>query len=152
MAFVFVVSFPRSGLSQVNSLLFGTWKLNLAKSVYQLGPPPTAQTQTYEPSGGGMKVSVETIAGNGARITYGYVAELDGKPYVMHGELTPNGAETIAIHNIDAFRSEAILRRGGEVVLTIRSVISQDGKTLTLTSRGTNLREQPTNSVTVFDK
>jgi hypothetical protein len=151
-ALVFVVAFPCHGFAQVNPLIFGGWRLNLAKSVYSLGPPPTAQTQKYEPSDDGMKVAVETIAGNGVRIAYGYTANLDGKQYPMSGEFTPNGADTIAIVGIDAFTTEAILRRAGEVVLTTRSVISKDGKVLTLTSRGTNLSERPTNSVTVLDK
>ena len=149
---VFVAAFPRLGFAQVNPLIFGTWKLNLAKSVYNLGPPPKAQTQKYEPSGVGFNVTVETLAGNGFRIEYGYSANLDGKEYPMNGELTPNGADTIAINRIDAVTIEAILRRAGEVVLTTRSVISKDGKVLTHTSSGTNLNELPTHSVTVFDK
>lgn len=112
----------------------------------------TSQTQTYEPSGDGMTVTVETIAGNGARIVYGYTANLDGKEYPVTGELTPNGAETIAVNELDAFTIEATLRKAGEMVLTTTSVISKDGKMLTLRSRGTNVSEQPTNSVTVFDK
>lgn len=151
-AVLFVAAFPHSGLAQVNPLRFGTWNLNLAKSEYSLGPPPRSQTQTYEPSGDGMKVTVETIAGNGARIVYGYTANLDGKEYPVTGGLTPNGADTIAVNELDAFTIEATLRKAGEVVLTTTSVISKDGKMLTLRSRGTNVSEQPTNSVTVFDK
>ncbi|PYR38384.1 MAG: hypothetical protein DMF90_03475 [Acidobacteria bacterium] len=136
----------------VNPLLFAAWKLNLARSVYELGPPPKAQTQKYEPFGDGMRVAVETISGNGARIAYGYAVKLDGMEYPMEGERTPNGAETITVRSVDAFTTEATLRRGGEIVLRIRSVLSRDGKVLTLTSKGTNLNELPTNSVTVFDR
>ena len=149
---VFVAAFPRPGFAQVNPLIFGTWKLNLAKSVYSLGPPPKAQTQKYEPSGEGINVTVETLAGNGFKIAYRYSANLDGREYPMSGELTPNGADTIAINRIDAFTIEAILRRAGDVVLTTRTVMSRDGKVLTHTSKGTNVKEQPTDSVTVFDK
>jgi hypothetical protein len=136
----------------VNPLLFAAWKLNLARSVYELGPPPKAQTQKYEPVGDGMRVAVETISGNGVRIAYGYAVRLDGMEYPMEGERTPNGAETIAVRSVDAFTTEATFKRGGEIVLRIRSVLSRDGKVLTLTSKGTNLNELPTNSVTVFDR
>ena len=70
----------------------------------------------------------------------------------MDGDLTPNGAETIALTRLDAHTVAATLRRTGEVVLTIRIATSSDGRVLTLTSTGTNRNEQPTDSVTVFDK
>ena len=152
VALVFVAAFPRPGFAQVNPLIFGTWKLDLAKSVYRLGPPPKGQTQKYEPRGDGINVTVETVAVDGFRIAYEYTANLDGRRYPMNGELTPNGADTIAISRVDAFTIEAILRRAGDVVLTTRTVVSRDGKVLTHTSKGTNVKEQPTDSVTVFDK
>jgi hypothetical protein len=157
-ALMFVVALSSQSAAQdpantsVNPLLFGRWTLNVERSVYQLGPPPRSQTQVYEPSGDGMKVAIETITGDGGRIGYGYTARLDGREYPVEGELTPNGADTIAIRRIDALTIQAILRRRGEVVLTTRSVLSSDGKLLTLTSKGTNTSELPTNSVTVFDK
>jgi hypothetical protein len=152
LSFLLVVVLVPQVSAEVNPLLFGTWKLNLARSVYELGPPPKAQTQKYEPSEDGMRVAVETISGNGARITYGYAVKLDGQQYPMEGERTPNGADTIAVRTIDPFTTEATLRRSGEVVLTIRSVLARDGKVLTLTSKGTNANELPTNSITVFDR
>jgi hypothetical protein len=147
-------AFPSLGFAQskVNPAIFGTWKLNLAKSVYQLGPPPKTQMQVYEPFGDGLRVSVETITDNGTRIAYGYAARLDGQEHLITGELTPNGAKTIALRVRDSFIIEATLRRGADVVLTTRIVLSQDGTVLTITSKGTNLKELPTNSVTVFDK
>ena len=137
---------------QASDQWVGTWKLNLAKSVYQLGPPPKTQMQVYEPFGDGLRVSVETITDNGTRIAYGYAARLDGQEHLITGELTPNGAKTIALRVRDSFIIEATLRRGADVVLTTRIVLSQDGTVLTITSKGTNLKELPTNSVTVFDK
>jgi hypothetical protein len=139
-------AFPSLGFAQskVNPAIFGTWKLNLAKSVYQLGPPPKTQRQVYEPFGDGLRVSVETITDNGARIAYGYAASLDGQEHPITGELTPNGATTIALRVRDSFIIEATLRRGADVVLTTRIVLSQDGTMLTITSKGTNLKELPT--------
>jgi hypothetical protein len=106
----------------------------------------------YEPFGDGLRVSVETITDNGARIAYGYAASLDGQEYPITGELTPNGAKTIALRVRDSFVIDATLRRGADPVLTTRIVLSQDGTVLTITSKGTSPKELPTNSVTVFDK
>lgn len=151
-ALTFLAGRPSVGFAQVDPTAFGIWKLNLAKSEFRLGPPPLAQTQVWEPSGEGVRVSVETVTGPGSRIEYGYTANVDGRDYPMDGELTPNGAETIALTRLDPHAIMATLRRTDEVVLTIRIVISSDGRVLTLTSTGTNRNEQPTDSVTVFDK
>jgi hypothetical protein len=147
-----VAASPHTGLAQVNPSTFGTWQLNLAQSVFMLGPPPMAQTQVWEPAGEGVTVSVETVPVAGVRIAYGYTANVDGVEYPIEGDLTPNGAETIALESIDAQTTVARLRRTGEVVLTTRIRISSDGRTLTLTSSGTNRNEQPTHSVMTFDR
>lgn len=151
-ALTYLTASPSCVFAQVDPTAFGIWKLNLAKSVFRLGPPPMDQTQAWEPSGEGVRVSVETVTGPGSRILYFYTANVDGHDYPMDGDLTPNGAETIALTRLDPHAILATLKRTGEVVLTIHIALSADGRVLTLTSTGTNRNEQPTNSVTVFDK
>jgi len=36
----------------------GTWKLNVAQSTYDPGPPPQSVTRTYEDRGGGVTLSL----------------------------------------------------------------------------------------------
>ena len=132
--------------------IIGKWKLNLAKSQYFLGPPPKSQTRTYEPSGDGFKFNVEEINANGNRIAFGFVASYDGKdyPYVPQG---PNGADTIAIHQIDANTTEFTTKKAAKVDTTGSMVVSGDGKALTITSRRTTASGQTTlSSVQVFDR
>jgi hypothetical protein len=38
------------------------------------------------------------------------------------------------------------------VIATLRRVVAQDGKTMTVTVKGTNAQGQPTNNVLVFEK
>src|SRR5215467_10711903 len=60
----------------------GTWKLNVAQSTYDPGPPPQSQTRTYEDRGGG--VTLATIEGINAQgnPTFAQVAfKFDGKDY-----------------------------------------------------------------------
>lgn len=134
----------------------GTWRLNLAKSVYRLGPPPLGQTIVIGPSdsssGGGLMVAVETRAAPGVRIRYEYTAVLDGPEAPVTGEFTPNGAETVTLTRVDPLTIEATFRRTLEVVLTTRIAVSSDGQVLTLTSTGTNRNEQPTDSIAVLDR
>ena len=76
----------------------------------------------------------------------------DGKDYPISGNGTPNGADAISMKLIDPNTTDAILKKAGKVVQTARSVVSKDGKVMTITAQGTNPRGQPTSIVTVWDK
>jgi hypothetical protein len=129
----------------------GTWKLNVAKSKYDPGPPPKNATRTIESRGNGTRQSTEGVDATGSRVAYEYSANYDGKDYPMTGSGTPNEADSIAIRRIDNFTVEATLKKAGNVVQTTRSVLSKDGKVLTYTSTG-NASGQPTSSVTVWER
>ena len=45
VAFVLVAALEQVGIAQVNPALLGEWKLNLAKSTFTPGPPPTTETR-----------------------------------------------------------------------------------------------------------
>ena len=49
-----------AGLRAADAPFVGTWKLNVAKSKYNPGPPPKSQTYQFEPSGAnGVKFTAE---------------------------------------------------------------------------------------------
>jgi hypothetical protein len=153
VAAVVALSLVCSGVlsAQVNPAI-GTWKLSLAKSKYSPGPPPKSQTVKNEAAGNGMKSTTEGTAGDGSPIAYSYTVTYDGKDYPETGTGTPNGADTIATKRIDANTFESTLKKAGKVVLTTRTVYSNDGKLRTITSKGTNQSGQATNNVTVYEK
>jgi hypothetical protein len=127
----------------------GTWKLNVAKSRYKPGPAPKTATITFEASGAGIKRTGESVAADGQVASFSYTAQYDGKDYPVTGN--PN-ADTISIKRIDAYTTESTLKKGGKVTTTARRVVSKDGKTLTLTIKGTNAQGQPTDNVAVYDR
>lgn len=147
-----VIAVAHSAYAEPDPRLFGTWKLNLVKSRYVLGPPPLDQTLVVEPAGDGLKVSVETIVTADIHIRYSYSARIDGRENVIDGELTPNGAETVALVAIDPQTTDVVFRQAMDVVLTTRMTLSSDGRVLRLSSKGTNRKEQPTHSDIVLDK
>ena len=53
---------------------------------------------------------------------------------------------------MDAQRVEGIRKKAGKVVQTYSRVISADGKTMTLTTSGTNAKGQKVNNVVVYEK
>ena len=127
----------------------GTWKLNLQKSKYNPGPPPKSQTLTIEPSGQSEKVTSEVTGPDGARMTIVYTAAYDGKDHPITGS---NVADTVSLKRVDARTSERTDKKAGKVVQTFTRVVSADGKTMTVTIKGTNAEGQPMNNVVVFEK
>jgi len=128
----------------------GTWKLNVAKSKYDPGPAPQSQTLKVEASGKGEKITSEVVAADGKRTTTTYTANFDGKDYPITGSAL--GADKVSLKRIDARTSERTDKKNGKPVVTIRRVVSADGKTMTATSKGTNAEGKPMNNVAVFEK
>ena len=121
-----------------------------AKSKYDPGPPPQSQTLKVDAVGKGEKVTSETVTADGKKVTVTYTANFDGKDYPLTGSAL--GADKVSLKRIDARTTERIDKKDGKPVVTIRRVVSADGKTMTATSKGTNAEGKPTNNVAVFEK
>lgn len=128
----------------------GTWKINLAKSKYNPGPAPKSTTVTYSVAGQGLKVVVDTVGPDGVKGHWEYTANFDGKDYPMIGNNAD--ADSASLKRINANTVEVVNKRGGKRTLTHTRVLSADGKTLTITSTGTNAQGQTVNNVQVFEK
>ncbi|MGH9660213.1 MAG: hypothetical protein ACRD96_16810, partial [Bryobacteraceae bacterium] len=63
-----------------------------------------------------------------------------------------DNADTIAVTRIDGWTFEAMLKKRGKVMTTVRNTVSRDGKTMTVTAKGVNAKGQPVSSTTVFAK
>ena len=137
---------------QVSAVRFGRWELNVSKSTYSPGPPPRSQSRNEEPSGNGVKCTIEGVTKNGDHTMVTYVAAYDGMDYPMTGSGAPNGADTINNRRIDDYVFEATLKKAGKVVQTARNVFSKDGKVWTITSKGVNASGQPINNVAVWER
>ena len=135
--------------AQASDPRMGTWKLNLAKSQYSPGPAPQALTVKVEPSGQGEKATAEFVNADGTRTTTQYTANFDGKDYPLTGSRM---ADTVSLARIDASTTDRTDKKGGTVAQTLRRVVSQDGKTMTVTTKGTNAQGQAVNNVSVFEK
>jgi hypothetical protein len=138
--------------AQASDPRVGTWKLNVAKSKYSPGPAPQSLTVKVEPSGqGGEKVTSEFVNADGTRTTVQYTeANFDGKDYPLTG--SQFGADTVSLKRIDRRTTERTDKKGGTVVQTLRREVSQDGKTMTVTTKGTDTQGQAMNNVAVFEK
>src|SRR5262249_47632532 len=138
-----------SGSAQTPDPRVGTWKLNVAKSKYNPGPPAQSLTVKVEPSGQGEKVSTEGVAGDGTRTATQYTANFDGKDNPLTGSPV---SDTVSLKRIDRRTTERTDKKAGAVVQTLRRVVSEDGKMMTVTVKGKNAQGQDVNHTLVFEK
>lgn len=135
--------------AQTTDPYVGTWTLDVAKSTYKPGPAPKSTTVVVEAAGQGLKVSVDAVGADGTPMKWGYTSMRDGKDAPVTGN--PN-YDTVALTQATPTNATAIYKKAGKVVITSKSSVSADGKTLTLTSTGTDPKGQAVNNVSVYTK
>jgi hypothetical protein len=139
---------PQIGFAQSN--MIGTWKLNLAKSTYNPGPPPKSNTLNIQAEGQGFRVTTEGIGaqGNSTGVNFGFFTT-DGKFYPITG--VPR-YDAFSFKRVNESTWEITRTKAGKVVQIETGVTSEDGKTQTYTSMGVDPNGQKSNRVIVFDK
>ncbi len=133
--------------------LLGKWKLNVEKSKFTPATAaPKSQTRTVEADGDSMKYSFEVVSPDGKAGSYGFTVKYDGKFYPITGSGMPYGADEISIKKETSHSYTATLKRGGQSVATSHLVVSKDGKTATLTGKGTDASGKTVSSTSIYDK
>ena len=129
----------------------GTWELNIAKSKYSPGPGPKSNTVVIQVAGDVVTVTTKGVAPDGSPTSSSYSSKLDGSdtPVKLTG---PQDYDTIALKRINATRVEGTRKLEGKVVQTYTSEVSNDGKTMTVTTTGTNAKGEKVNNVAVSEK
>jgi hypothetical protein len=134
-------------LAADNSL--GMWKVNMEKSKFTPSPPFKNLTSTREASDDGVKVTSTGELANGTPLNSNYTAKYDGKDYPVTGA----PFDTIAIKHVDANTFTATQKNSGtKYSTTVRIVISDDGKTMTSTVKGTDGEGTAVTYTMVYDK
>jgi hypothetical protein len=129
----------------------GTWKLNIAKSTFDPGPPPESLVNKYEPDGkGGVKVTTIQTDAKGDHTDREYTERYDGKEY----DANSRGGDKVRLKRIDSHTVEGTYTRNGKDRTSFRRVVSKDGKTLTVDAHGEspNAKGRQYHDVRVFDR
>lgn len=138
-----LAAFAISAQTTEQSPFVGTWKLNVAKSKFNPGPPMKSETITIGEDG---KVSVEGLQADGTTT--------ESWSYTYSGEQeTPiTGMEN----------SSVVEKRNGNTVehkwklnganFTGKGVVSKNGKVMTYTFDGTDAQGRHEHDVLVYDK
>jgi hypothetical protein len=123
----------------------GTWKLDVAKSTFDPGPPPKGETVTIAPD----QVSVHEVGPDGTAVDWSYASVASGTPSKITG--MPGGGNATVTEN----------RKGNTVEHTWhydngeekgRGVITDHGKVLRYTLTGTNEQGKTVNDKLVFER
>lgn len=129
----------------------GQWKLNLEKSKYTPAPMPVKSLlTTREAAEGGVKVTTTGEQADGTAIKSGYTAKYDGKEVSISGN-SPYDIIALKQENANTI-TETRKKTGGPYQSTARVAVSKDGKTMTVTNKGTNGSGKQFTAVFVFDK
>ena len=110
---------------------------------------PKSSTLKYEAAGAGVKITVDAVAADGTVSHYTYTTNYDGKDSPVVGN--PN-LDTVSRTRVNATTTTGVNKKGGKATTTGTYVVSSDGKTLTITSKGTNPQGQKVDTVAVYDK
>jgi hypothetical protein len=137
-------------LAQAQETLFGTWKMNAAKSKYSPGPVPKGNIAKWEPFQGGVKLTVDVVPAKGEAQHYESSGKFDRKDNPVKGN-NPDG-DTMAFSKIDARTYEAVTKKGGKTTLTARIVVAADGKTRITTQTGKNGQGETVNNTMFYEK
>ena len=134
-------------LAADNSL--GTWKLKMERSKFSPSAPVKNLTATREASDDGVKVTMTGERADGTPINGSYTAKYDGKQYPVTG--APYDSIAIKQVNTNTFTSSQ-KNSGTKYNTTSRAVISNDGKAITITTRGTGADGNAIRYTMVYDK
>jgi hypothetical protein len=140
--------FLGSGLCFAADPHMGTWKLNEAKSKIT---PGTAKftTVTFKDMLGNIKVTADGINANGKPTHNEWTGKFDGKNYPVTGDST---SDARSFKKIDDRTLELTGWNHGRVLVTGRIVVSVDGKSRTVITRGTTPKGKNFANAAVYDK
>jgi len=145
------IALPAALLAADNPVL-GTWKLNLEKSKFPASMTPKGLTRTVTADGDNVKYAFEGQAADGSAINYSFSLKYDGKDAEVAGTGAPMGVDHVAITRVNSHQFSASLKKGGKELAISTAVVSHDGKTSTVSTKGTGPDGKPFKSTSVYDK
>lgn len=122
-----------AGLAAQNEAFLGTWELNLAKSSIRRGEPPKAETIVNVAGPGGFRSTLTVVDGRGTHAEIHHFV-FDGAFHPTEG----SDPRELSFHQIDPMTIEQQTRRNGQITVTRRIQLSNDGRTMTYVASGTS--------------
>jgi hypothetical protein len=128
----------------------GTWKLNTVKSKYPTGTCPKQMTIAMTRVAEGVHYLSESTLADGRTTRSEYTAEYGVRNAVVRG--VAGVMLPVSLKRLDAHTVDARYTRGFQVVATSHRVVSDDGRTMTITTMAQNASGESVTTVSVYDK
>src|SRR5213596_4310873 len=126
----------------------GTWKLNEAKSKLIPGEGKNT-TVVYEATGEQVKVIIDGTDKDGKPTHNEWTGKFDGKDYAVTGD--PK-SDMRSYKKIDSNTLKFTVKKGDKTTATGRIVVAADGKSRTVTAKGTDEHGKQFKNVAAYDK
>ena len=150
LAGFFALVLAAAASAQATDPIIGTWQLDTGKSSYKPGPAPKSATVVIEAAGAaGIKVAIDAVNADGSPMKWGFTTQRDGKPSPVTGN--PNYDSITATKSSPTAGSNEYTK-GGKHVATSKLAVAADGKTMTVTTEGTDAKGQKMHNVAVYNK
>ena len=133
-------------------LTVGTWKLNVAKSKFvpSTESPTKELTEVKRDLGNDQVEITETgTRTDGSKISVKFTHPQKGG--LITDSSTPKGQMAVATVIGPSELYETVLQNGKQIEV-YHVVVSKDGKTLTVTDKGTDDKGKPFENISIFDK
>jgi hypothetical protein len=126
----------------------GTWKLNETKSKTgsDMGK---LSTVVYEAVGDEVKVTIDGTDKDGKPIHNEWTGKIDGKDYAVTGDPT---SDMRSYKKIDDHTLKFTVKKGDKTTITGRIVVAADGKSRTVTAKGTDEHGKQFKNMSSYDK
>jgi len=122
--------------------IYGTWRVNLAKSKFATDPQYRRMTCKVEPAGDGLKVIYDIVGTRGGVTHLEWTGRFDGKDYTLQGL---EAVVTNAYSRIDDRTYTIVVKEDDRITTTSKLTISSDNKVMTVNNT-------PAGSTIVFDR
>ena len=149
IAFTLMISVAlAAGAGAADDPMMGTWKLNEAKSKIAPGAPKN-HTVVYSAAGDQVKITVDGTDAQGKTIHSEWTGKLDGKDYPVTGDAN---ADMRSYKKAGKNTLEMTNKKDGKVTVTGEVLVSEDGKSRTVTISFTDDKGAKVKSTAVYDK
>jgi hypothetical protein len=144
------IGVPRAAEQSASTLtrdpMVGVWMLNLAKK-YSF-PPPKSTTVTITPATRGYTFTIDAVGADGKPQSWSYTSAFDGVEVPASG----NPMIDTVLASTDANGATVRYKKNGNVITTTSSVVSNDGKTLSVTLKVPDGKGGELISVAVYER
>jgi hypothetical protein len=140
-----------AALLAADNPFLGTWKLNVAKSKGTPGTIEKQVTTVFEADGDKIKRTYNAVDADGEKVSMSDSIPWDGKPHKVNG---PKGAPPamVMVKYINERTMDVTVTGNGKVIVSGRSIVSKDGKTMTESFKGEDMKGRKFDNTEVFEK